>query len=248
MEPTSLDNILSDTQNPAPDAPEPKQEAAHEQEVPRGTITEPTPEPVKEPAKVDAPAQEMTEKERAFLAKANDEKQKRQELERKIAEMEAKLNAKPKEEPKQFWEDPESVLNTYKQEMERMVVNTKLNTSEQIARSKYQDFDEKVEIFKEVLAKTPWIFDEAKNSPDPAEFVYKTAKNYHELQQAGNMEEFRSKVEKDIRTKIEAEYRAKEEAKKKEMDAIPESLSNVRSTGTNKVVWSGPTPLDDILH
>lgn len=84
-------------------------------------------------------------------------------------------------------------------------------------------------------------------APDPAEFAYRTGKNYMELQQAGNIDALRAKIESEVRVKLEAELKAKDEARKAEIAAIPPSLSNAQGAPANKVVWDGPPSLDNIL-
>ena len=84
-------------------------------------------------------------------------------------------------------------------------------------------------------------------APDPAEFAYRTGKNYMELQQAGNIDALRAKIESEVRMKLEAEMKAKDEARKAELAAIPPSLSNAQSAPGNKAVWGGPPSLDNIL-
>ena len=128
--------------------------------------------------------QEMTPQHRAAIAQANDERHKRQALEARLAALEA---AKPKEPPKAFWDDPEGALKTFEQKIDGVVVNTRLNTAEAIARSKYPDFEEKVAAFKEVLDRTPGLHVEWLASPDPAEFAYKTGKNQMDFRQLGSM-------------------------------------------------------------
>lgn len=206
--------------------------------------TKPEPPKVEEPAKVEQ--QQMTAKEKALLQAATDERRKRQELEARLAAME-----KPKEEPKQFWDNPDAALSEIRQEIAGVALNTRLNTAETIARSKYQDFDEKVGVFAEIMQQNPSIHGQWLNSPDPAEFAYKMAKNHQQLEQLGGIDAMRQKIEADTRAKvraeIEAEYKAKAEEDAKTRAALPRSLSDARGTQANPTVWAGPTSLDDIL-
>lgn len=265
----SLDSILSGAERPAPAAPA----ATEVTEVPRETVeTKEVPltqprnpdgkyagkEPVEKPIEnvvekpiekpVEAPKQDMTPKERALLAKAQDETRKRQDLERRLADYEAK-----KDPPKQFWEDPEGKMKEFEAKMEGAVVNTRLNTAETIARAKYPDFQEKVDIFATVLSQTPGLQQQWLSSPDPAEFAYRTGKNHQEIQQLdgieGVKEQVRKETEAKVRAELEAEYKKKAEEGKKERDALPGSISNARGTGnTGSPVWGGPKSLDSILR
>lgn len=219
-----------------PAAPEPAPAPTPEPPAP---ATPPPPEPI-----AAVPQQPMTDKEKAFYTAMSEERRKRQEIERKFQEL---LQAQPPQEPKAFWDDPEAALQTFKYEVDKVVTTTRMDTAEQIARSKYNDFDDKINVFAEVLQSTPGLREHWMQAPDPAEFAYRTGKNYMELQQAGNIDSLRAKIESEVRAKVEAEMRAKDEARKAELAAIPPSLSNAQSAPGNKAVWGGPPSLDNIL-
>ena len=242
----SLGGILSGEAAPTPEpasAPEPQ---AAPEPPPAPAPEPPAPEPapaVPEPAAA-APQQQMTDKEKAFYTAMSEERRKRQEIERKFNEL---LQAQPPQEPKAFWDDPEAALQTFKHEVDKVVTTTRMDTAEQIARSKYNDFDDKINVFAEVLQNTPGLREHWMQAPDPAEFAYRTGKNYMELQQAGNIDALRAKIESEVRVKLEAEMKAKDEARKAELAAIPPSLSNAQSAPGNKAVWGGPPSLDNIL-
>ena len=242
----SLGGILSGEAAPTPEpasAPEPQ---AAPEPPPAPAPEPPAPEPapaVPEPAAA-APQQQMTDKEKAFYTAMSEERRKRQEIERKFNELQ---QAQPPQEPKAFWDDPEAALQTFKHEVDKVVTTTRMDTAEQIARSKYNDFDDKINVFAEVLQNTPGLREHWMQAPDPAEFAYRTGKNYMELQQAGNIDALRAKIESEVRMKLEAEMKAKDEARKAELAAIPPSLSNAQSAPGNKAVWGGPPSLDNIL-
>lgn len=211
--------------------------------------------PVKEEPKVEVkdevkhPAQEFTEKEKAFLKTAQEERQKRQELERRLAELE---KAKPKEEgeKKTFWDDPEGHLKAHEDKLAARERNLTLNVSERLARSKYQDFDEKVAVFAEILQTPagPGVHAQFLAAPDPAEFAYRLGKQTKELREAGSIDDLKAKLEKELRVKLEAEYKVKQDELEKQRKELPSSLSDVKgATKQSKVVWNGPPPLEDIL-
>lgn len=210
-------------------------------------------EPAKAPEKPAAQAQsEMTEKERGFLRAAEGERRKRQELERKLTEMQARLPAGDPEKPKGFWDDPEAGLKSHEERMRQIQTETRLNTAEMIARSKYTDFDEKIAKFTELVQQTPGLAAQWLAAQDPAEFAYKLGKNHMDLQQAGSLDKLRADIETKVRAeeraKVEAEYKAKAEAADKQRSALPGTLSDVRGAASqHKEVWGGPTPLSDVL-
>ena len=195
--------------------------------------------------------EEMTQKERAAFAKAADETRKRQALEQRLKELEARQQGATGEAPKTFWDDPEAALKRQQDETRQAIMTSRLNTSEMIARSRHNDFDEKLEIFRELAMTTPGLAQQMLASQDPAEFTYRTAANHKALQEAGGLDAMREKIKKEteleVRARLEEELKVKAEALAKERAALPGSLTDSPSKGVNKPVWGGPTPMDDIL-
>lgn len=205
--------------------------------------------PPKEPEKPAPQQQQFTEKERAFLRAAEEERRKRQELEKRLAELE-----KPKEPPKPFWDDPEGAVGGIKQGVEEAKqfareesLRTVLRTSEILARQRYQDFDAKLERFGQLLQANPALQAQWLQNPDPAEYAYKTAKNILDIEEAGGLDAMRQKIEKETRAKIETELKEREERIKAERAKLPPSLTEARATHPARPVWQGPTSMDEIL-
>lgn len=221
-------------------------------EEPVAPVEPAAPAPVAPP-----PAQEMTAKEKAAFAKAADETRKRQEIEREVAELRAKLQqhaapAAPAEPAKTFFEAPDEALEAQKREFMQMVLDNRLDTFEEIARTKYPDFEEKLIEFGELTKINPMLTTQMIKSRNPAEFAYQTAKSHKELQDAGNIEAIKEKIEKETRVKVEAEVRAKikaeEDARKAAIADLPPSLTNVHGTNpATRPVWGGPPSIESIL-
>jgi hypothetical protein len=192
----------------------------------------------------------MTEKEKAFLRAAQEERQKRQALEAELARL-RQPQGQP-EQPKAFWDDPEGALKRHQEEVRAETTNARLNTAEIIARSRHPDFDEKVAEFAELVKSTPGLAQQWLAAPDPAEFAYVTGKNHLMLKNVGSLDALTEKVRKEteakVRTQVEAEFKAKAEALAKEREALPPSLNDTRGgAGTSRPIYNGPTPLADIL-
>lgn len=212
-----------------------KQEVKDETQVSQGKENEEVKE-VKKEVK-----QELTERERAFLAAAHDERIKRQALEKRLTESEKTVEAKS------FWDDPEAALKKFQDEMQGVVTNTRLNTAETIARSKYKDFDDQIQAFAGLLQNTPGLYQQWLQSSDPAEYAYTTGKKHREISQIGGLDTWKSNTEKEIRLRLEQEYKDKVTNYEKEKSALPGSLSGSRGVAQTTPVFSGPTSLDDIL-
>lgn len=231
--------------------PETGQFATKEPEAP--AAEKKTEEPAA-PPKPAAQQQEFTDKEKAFLRAAQEERGKRQELERKIAAYEAEKAKATAEPEKTFWDDPEAALarNQEQQakhlaEVRMEIQKSRVQTAESIARGKHTDYDEKIATFGTLIEQTPGLFQQWLADPDPAEFAYRLGKNHMDLQQAGSIDGLRAQIEKETRIKLEGELKAKSEAFARERAALPSSLSDARSTGVNRPVWGGPLSMDDIL-
>lgn len=151
------------------------------------------------------------------------------------------------EQPKpDFWEDPDRALKTVEQGVDEKLTRFKLDWSEQAARNRYQDFDEKEQIFSQMVQENPALVHQMISQVDPAEFVYRTAKTHQKLQQIGDIDGFEAKIRADERAKLEATYNAKIEAEIQKRLNIPKSLSNARATGGNANVNVNES-LEDIL-
>jgi len=217
---------------------EQKEEAAPEEPKVEVKAEEPKAE-----VKVE-PKQEMSEKERAFLAAVQEERRKRQDLERRLAEVE---KVKPAEE-KTFWDDPEGHLKSFEQKLENERIQTKLQTAEAIARSKYPDFEENVTYFVEALQSTPGLHAQWLQSHDPGEFAYRLGKITKDVRSAGSIDALVEKIRKEEREKVHAEYKKKQDEIEKQRQDLTPSLSDVRGAARRtQPVFSGPTPLDSIL-
>jgi hypothetical protein len=198
------------------------------------------------PVEVKPPVQEMTEKERGFLRGLEEERRKRQDLERQIAEL--RKPPEKQEEKKTFWDDPEGHFNKFEQRLSQREQALALQVSERLARSRYNDFDEKFGEFLESAKATPGLREQCLAAQDPAEFAYKHAQRIKEMRDVGDIDKFREKIEKETRAKLEAEFKAKQDELEKKRAELPGSLSDVRGTTTQqKPVYAGPTSLDDIL-
>mgnify|MGYP001598813420 CR=1 FL=1 len=251
MEQLKLEEVLADPVTQEPDESKTVRQRHKDKEaqaVEEGKKPQ-KPEPTQEREEKKPAAPQSTDKERAYYASAMDERRKRQALEAELAQLKASAAAPAAApaEKKTFWDDTEAALEELKKNTPREANVSRLSTSELIARSKYQDFDEKVVIFQELMAQNPGLYPQFAQAPDPGEFVYKTAKFHKDLQQAGNMGNLRAQIESEVRVKVETELKEKEAKLKRERDALPGTLSDARGTKQQAVAWGGPPSLEDVL-
>lgn len=145
-----------------------------------------------------------------------------------------------------FWADPDTALQSVERGVDEKLTRFKLDWSEQAARNRYSDFDEKEAIFFQMVQENPILVHQMIAQVDPAEFVYKTAKTHQKLQQVGDIDGYEAKIRADERAKVEASFNAKIEAEIQKRLNVPKSLSNARATGGNAQVVIDE-PLEDIL-
>lgn len=209
---------------------------------------EPVKAEVKAEVKPEVKKEEFTEREKGLLAEADRQRRRAQDLEARFAAQQPQ----EKKEEKTFWDDPEAALKKQQNDIQALLINTKLNTAESIARAKYSDFDEKVAVFRELASQTPVLIQQMLAAADPADYAYRTGKIHKELREAGSMDKLRADIETkaraEERAKVEGEYKKRLEDAERTRAAIPDSLSNIRGAATqHRPVFTGPTPFDQIV-
>lgn len=228
-----LDDIIAGTEPTG----EPEQETA--------------PEPVKEeapPAEAAPPAAEKSEPEAkdkpppGFVPHQAlaEERRKRQEYERRLAEFE-KQQAEAKPKPNLF-EDPEQWEKALEERTRSLVADAEAKAEarylamvEAAARSRYTDFDQYVQVFAEAARETPALIHEARAAADPADFAYQTGKRLSLVKEAGSLEELIRQAE------ARGEERARQSLQAKPKPEIPESLTDIAGGG-DKAARIGPPP------
>lgn len=216
------------------ETPEPEVEAKSEE-----VKAEPTGEESAPPAQDN-----VDEKVAAFQAKAQDEKRKRQELEARLAQLEAK----PKKEAPDVLEDQQGFQSHMQQEVSQATLNAKLELSEFMARREYPDMDEKLEKYKELIAEGLVDHQKTLSSQSPWHTIAEVVEKNEKLAQLDNIDDWREQERAKIRQELEAELKTKTEEKEAKLSAIKPSLANQGSSPVSTKTWSGPTPLENMLN
>lgn len=241
MEGTSFSDILND-----------------DQEVDAAPVVEETSETVGTGATEETqaevtPTSETQEQGHIPIAALKDERAKRQALEDQSRQLQERLQQyeaffAQQQGGQQHQEDPDPIEFINQQVMARMMpqiemqmLTMKVEQTEAFARQKWQDYDEKVELFKEAAAANPYLVEELKRSPNPAEYAYNAAQKMHEARTYGTATPTREQVEAEIREKIMAEIGMQK-------PQAPTSLVNTQSRGSRGgPAWAGPASMDQIL-
>lgn len=199
-----------------------------------------------EPSSPDEDDQELTPREKAFLAKANDEKRKRQEVESKLGD---------KHEPEEVVipdpvEDPQGYARYLKVEGAKQQLATRISISQELMREKHADYDEKEASFMELAKSDPSLIAQLQQSPNPAKFAYEAAVKAERVAQFDNFDDaVKTEVDKQVTAKTEeirAELTKEFEAKLKQAQTIPPSGAGAASKGVDSTE-AGSESLSDIL-
>lgn len=201
------------------------------------TVETPAPE-TPEPVAV-APTAPPVEEKTVPLAALKSEREKRQELEKRLKELEAK----PAERVN-FYDNPEAHLDQRFQEIEARANARTYAALESVEKEAHPDFDE---VASEVIAAAqqhPTLVTQIMQAANPAREMYKVGMKLREFQKMQDPEAYRAQMAAEIRAQVLAELgergaQAEREAaaRKAKADAIPPDIS----TRTNAPPKSGVT-------
>ena len=259
--PVPLSDIINKVEESSP-APEPQVEPEKvetpetpelkAEEAPEGETTAPEPE-----AKEETPPEPQSDDPWTKTA-VLEERRKRQELERQVAELQ-KANQPQEPIPDQF-DDPEGYAeyqeNRFKsveQSVDEKIFNDRLNASEFHVRQSVDEaeLERNVRAFEEAARKNPVLVHEAKNHPSPWHYMNEAGKAELERQQLGDPVAFAAKVREEAVKEAEAKIAEQVDKRLKEALAqhLPKSLADEQTEGERTPVntFEGPTPLNSIL-
>lgn len=176
-------------------------------------------------------AKEKEEPESWTKTAVIDERRKRQDAERKLAEKDAEIaalkasKAQPTEQTKQeekqeepvkkverpdVWEDPEKAFAYSEQMVEHKAFQRVVKLTEAEMKETHSDYEEMSNHFMKMARENPYLAQQLYNAPNPAKFAYNTAKNHLESQKLSDPN-YKKNFEEEIRKKILAELAGKQE-------------------------------------
>lgn len=237
---------MSDTDIQAPEVEPSLDELlnGHIDEVEADPAPAPTPAAEAQPV-ADAPTGEIdaspASEQQVPLAALTAEREKRQHLEQRVRELEARTQPAP-ERPKLAdpLDDPEAFARQVDQAAEAKVARVRIELHQELMRAKHDDYDAREAKFIELAQADPTLYQRAVASGNVARFAYDhvvQAEKFERMQDVDKYEsELRAKVEAEIRAKVEAELLGKA-AKTAELQSalsLP-SLATVGSGGSADV-------------
>lgn len=192
------------------------------------------------------------------LSALKDERAKRQELERRLAEYEAARQPQqppqPQQQPQQQRQIPNPAVDpagyhAYVQhEIWQATKSLELAQSERAARAKYTDIDKKLAIFQAARANNPAYEAELARQSDPWDWMHKEATRLELMQKLGD--DPVSGMEAEIERRV-AERLAKQSLSNgtPSLPNLPTSLASARGVGDRaSSPPTGPRPLSEIVR
>jgi hypothetical protein len=245
--PNDLEDLLNSSEG-EPAAHQPQQETVEQ--------SEPAPEQTGEKQQSAAPpadAQPVVEDAGSWTKQAVlDERRKRQELEKKVAEYEAKLRQpqQPQQQQEQpdWFASPEQAAQAMQAQFAQSMFETRVATSERILKKEHADYDEVSNLFAERAKHDPHLLQQLYQHPFPAEFAYEVGQQIKLFEEIKDPKAYREKVRAELLAEMQpGDQRSQAPATSK--PAVPRSLARDVSTQprTQTGQFTGPTPLDELL-
>lgn len=242
---TDLDSMLDDKNaapaeaTPAPSAPDPvaAEPGVNEEAVPPAASTEQHADPEYVPRKA-----------------VMDERRKRQELERKLADLESQRSPKkqePQADPPDWYADPEQAAQRMQFEMNNRLYQAAVYQSEKVMKSQHDDYDAVAAVFAEVATADPNLARQLFEHPFPAEFAYQTGKRIQLLREIGDDPlAYRAKLKAEIMAEngIASSSQPAPQTPAR-TSSVPRSLARDVSQQPRRTngQFDAPASLDDIL-
>jgi|GEM_PF-1800088 len=247
---TPLSDILDDPQAQA-QAQAPEGEAGAAQRAHDGTSQEPAPD-AQDDAEPDSQQEPAAEHDPTVpLAALEDERHKRQELQRRMAEVEAQLETHSQSPRPDDNEDPAGAAQWDDASARANDMATRALTSQELMREHHADYDAAEALFIEEANRSPLLLAQFMEHPLPAKFAYDEGKRLLVLREiGGDPAAYRDRVRQEVRNELmqSTETMSNEVAGARRAD-VPQSLAEAPSAGSRDADerWQGPTPLSDIL-
>lgn len=252
MDTNSLDAMLDDT------APTSEPAQLVEQTADEPAAAEATQGDKPDAAPPAAPVEQPRAEKTVPLKAVEDERRKRQELERKVAEYEAMFQQQKQQPPAEppNWElEPSQAAQAMQAQIQTRLYQQAVYTSERILRQQHPDYDDAATVFAEVARNDPALAAEVFQHPFPAEFAYQHGKRLMLLREIGDdPEAYRQKLREQVMAELQQGTASAPTAKiQAPMAPVPKSLARTASgqqPRDNRGRFAEPdgqAPLEDLI-
>ncbi|MCB0133562.1 MAG: hypothetical protein KDD75_00440 [Caldilineaceae bacterium] len=195
-----------------------------------------------------------------------DERRKRQDLERQLAEL-AKTVQQPQPNPQQQqqpvqqrrmperpdpWVDPEGAARYDQMLFQHQLFETRVITSKELMRSIKTDFDDVEKVFIEAASADPYLEHQLISHPMPAKFAYEQGRRIMLMKEIGDdPEAYKARVREELMAELAEQQPTQQVQPAAVAPGTPKSLATTASTQPrNKngtFASGGPASLEDIL-
>jgi len=185
------------------------------------------------PEQEPAPTVE-TESKTVPIEALKDERTKRQELQARLDAIENPPEQTDATDPNDaFWKDPVGTVGQLVSSVELRVLQQLAARSEAAARTRHDDYDEKLAAFVAAANDNPALAKKMAQHHDPGEYAYITGRDLLALEGSGSLNELVSQKDQEI-ANLKAEL-AKLSGSKAAAEDVPESLSSRQTKGGQDV-------------
>lgn len=128
-----------------------------------------------------------------------DEKRKRQDLERRLQELEQRGQpTKEQEKDLDLFADPQAVLSKLEARAEEKAFIQLTNFSRDLMKEAKPDYEAKEKIFVELAKSDAGLIEKMRKSNNPAKFAYETAVKHEFLQEVSDPAKYRDKIKAEL--------------------------------------------------
>lgn len=195
------------------------------------------------------PAQEAPEGDYIPKKAHLEERRKRQEAERRLKELEDRLNHQPQHVEPPSWDmDPQSAAAQLHNQFAMQLFETKVATSEMLMRERHQDYDDIVAEFSEQARANPALIQQMMQHPSPAKFAYETGRQLRLMTEIGtDPEAYKAKLREQILAELGQSPTPK--ADTKPAAPVPRSLARdvSQQPRNNRGQYDGPPSLSELI-
>lgn len=238
----SLDDVFNGnevevTEEAAETTEEATSEVAEEPEVAEEAETE-TEEPTGEKETEDStPEPKKQDQDDWKFAAYQDEKRKRQELEKQLEEL--KKTEQPENKPDLF-EDPDGYQQYQQTQVDSKITNVKAQMSEFMAAREFGK--ERVESafnkFSEMVQENPALYQKAINAVSPYHEIVEIVEKAEKFEKMQNVEQYEAQLRAEIEQKVRAELEAEVQAKSAKKSVTPSLNSQTSADGHSNAAVS----------
>lgn len=201
----------------------------------------------------DAPPASEHDKQVPLKA-LEEERKSRQDWKEKAIRFEEELKHLRAQQSQPQQQQPTQQSQQQPMSPEMAMLNERFNISEMMAREKYADLDEKMEVFQKAAAENPALGAELAKQKHPYDWMYKHATKLQALAEIGDdPTAYEQKLREKIMAELQASQQTTAEAAPVQTQAaapvLPKTLATSRSAGPRSApTWTGPTPLNDVIR